>query len=51
MMFINFRDLLGMAGIGFFVTLFFAVFGALSFLVPVMMIALGVTAVFCSRIE
>ena len=50
-MFINFRDLLGMAGIGFFVTLFFVAFGALPVLIPVLMVVLGATAVFCSRIK
>ncbi len=51
MMFIDFRDLLGLAGIGFCITLFLAIFGAFSFLVPLMLIVLGATAVFCSRIE
>ncbi len=50
-MFIDFRDLLGFASIGFCVTLFFAAFGAFTLLVPVMMIVLGAAAVLCSRIE
>jgi hypothetical protein len=51
MMFITFKDLLGFAVTGFFVTIFFAAFGAFSLLVPLMMIVMGVAAVFCSRIE
>lgn len=50
-MFINFRDLLGFAVIGFFVTLFFAVFGAFSLLVPALMVVLGAAAVVCSRMK
>lgn len=48
---LTFRDLLSFASVGFFVTLFFAVCGAFSLLVPLMMIVLGATAVVCSRIE
>jgi len=51
MMFIDFTDLLGLAGIGFLVTLFFAVFGAFSLLVPLAMVVLGATAVFCGRMR
>jgi hypothetical protein len=50
-MFITFRDLLGFAVTGFFVTLFFAAFGAFSLLVPVMMIVLGATAIVCGRMR
>lgn len=50
-MFIDFRDLLGFAMTGFFVTLFFAAFGAFSLLVPAMMIVMGAAAVVCSRIR
>lgn len=48
---LTFRDLLSFASMGFLVTLFFAVFGAFSLLVPFMMIVLGAAAVLCSRIE
>jgi hypothetical protein len=51
MMFIDFEDLLKFASTGFVVTLFFALMGAFSLLVPVMMIVLAVAAVVCSRIE
>ena len=51
MTFITFRDLLGFASIGFFVTLFFAAFGALPVLIPILMVVLGTTAVLCSRMR
>jgi hypothetical protein len=51
MMFITFRDLLGFAAMGFFVTIFFAVFGAFSLLVPLMMILMGATAIVCGRMR
>jgi hypothetical protein len=51
MMFITFRDLLGFASMGFFVTLSFAAFGAFSLLVPLMMLVLGAAAVVCSRMR
>lgn len=51
MMFIDFRDLLGFASIGFFVTLFFAAFGALPLLIPVLMVILGATAIGCARMR
>ncbi len=50
-MFITFRDLLGFAVTGFFVTLFFAVFGAFAVTVPILMLVLGAAAVFCSRMR
>jgi hypothetical protein len=48
---LTFRDLLSFASVGFLVTLFFAVFGAFSLLVPLMMIVLGAAAVFCGRMR
>ena len=51
MMFVEFRDLFGFAVTGVVVTLFFAIFGAFSLLVPVLMVVLAATAVLCSRIE
>ena len=50
-MFIDFRDLFGFAVTGVVVTLFFAVFGAFSLLVPALMVVLGAAAVFCSRMR